>query len=216
MEDQHHLPCDHPREDQHRTDRQIDSGGHDDEGFPNRQHDQVRLVGDDRADIEGLEKVRLDCAEGDHQSDLDQEDPQDVRRHQPAPPRPFGQGDLFDQLGRVPQPDRRPHATSSCVRAPVIAPTSCSSVALWAWNVATRTPSRSTSIRSATSRTSGMLWLMYTTEIPRSATRRITSWTCRRCNTPRAAVGSSRSTTLDAHTTDRATATAWRWPPDSD
>src|SRR5437763_128093 len=91
MEDHHHLPCDHPREDQYRTDREVDSGGHDDEGFPNRQHDQVRLVGDDRADIEGLEKVRLDCAEGDHQSDLDQEDPQDVRRCQPAPPRPLGQ-----------------------------------------------------------------------------------------------------------------------------
>ena len=101
------------------------------------------------------------------------------------------------------------------VSAPVIAPTRVlhRHVAR-ACSRATRSPSRSTSMRSATSRTSGMLWLIRTTDSPWSRTRRISSSTLRVCTTPSAAVGSSMNTTLLAHITARQIATPWRWPPD--
>ena len=79
---------------------------------------------------------------------------------------------------------------------------------------ATRAPSRSTSMRSATSKTSGMLWLISTTDRPCSRTRLIRSSTLRVCTTPSAAVGSSMKTTLLAHVTARQIAMPWRWPPD--
>ena len=69
-------------------------------------------------------------------------------------------------------------------------------------------------MRSATSKTSGMLWLISTTARPRSRTRRMRSSTLRVWTTPSAAVGSSMKTTLLAHVTARLTATPWRWPPD--
>ena len=79
---------------------------------------------------------------------------------------------------------------------------------------ATRRPSRRTSIRSATSNTSGRLWLISTTERPCSRTRLIWSSTLRVCTTPSAAVGSSMNTTLFAQVTARQIAMPWRWPPD--
>ncbi len=55
-----------------------------------------------------------------------------------------------------------------------------------------------------------MLWEMRMTATPCSASRR-TSWrTCSVCATPSAAVGSSRMTTFDFHSTDFAIATVWR------
>src|SRR5215218_7255304 len=69
-------------------------------------------------------------------------------------------------------------------------------------------------MRSASSITSGMLWLMSTTAMPESRTRRIRSRTCADWTTPRAAVGSSMNTTLLTQVAARLTATLWRWPPD--
>ena len=47
--------------------------------------------------------------------------------------------------------------------------------------------------------------------------RRLTSSsTCCVCATPSAAVGSSRITSFEFHITARATATDWRWPPESE
>ena len=69
-------------------------------------------------------------------------------------------------------------------------------------------------MRSATSKTSGMLWLMRTTARPCSRTRAMRSSTLRVWTTPSAAVGSSMKTTFEAQVTARETAMPWRWPPD--
>ena len=69
---------------------------------------------------------------------------------------------------------------------------------------------------SATSKTSLRLWLIKTTASPLSAKRRTRFRTCSVCATPRAAVGSSRITTLLFHRTARAIATVWRCPPERD
>ena len=76
-------------------------------------------------------------------------------------------------------------------------------------------PSRSTVIRSATAKTSCRLCEMSTTASPWSARRSTSSSTCSVCATPSAAVGSSRITSREFHITARATATDWRWPPES-
>ncbi len=78
-----------------------------------------------------------------------------------------------------------------------------------------RLPRRATWMRSATSNTCGMLCEISTTASPRSRTRRISSSTMPPSLTPRAAVGSSMMTTCLANAAARATATHWRWPPDS-
>ena len=70
-------------------------------------------------------------------------------------------------------------------------------------------------MRSATSITSGTLWLITTTASPASRTRPIRSSTCCVWATPSAAVGSSMKITRFAHTSARATATHWRWPPEN-
>jgi hypothetical protein len=71
-------------------------------------------------------------------------------------------------------------------------------------------PRYSTEIESATSKTSFMLWLTSTTASPASARRRTSCSTCSVCATPSAAVGSSRITSLEFHSTARAIATVWR------
>src|SRR5689334_2869226 len=71
-------------------------------------------------------------------------------------------------------------------------------------------------MRSETSNTSPMLWLMRTTPRPCSASRRTRSRTWRVCATPSAAVGSSSITTLESQSTAFAIATVWRWPPESE
>ena len=96
------------------------------------------------------------------------------------------------------------------VSAPVMAETTSSIETSSGLSRATRAPSRSTSIRSATSKTSGMLWLISTTERPCSRTRLIWSRTLRVCTTPSAAVGSSMNTTFFAHVTARQIAMPWR------
>ena len=69
-------------------------------------------------------------------------------------------------------------------------------------------------MRSATSKTSGMLWLMSTIARPWSRTRVMRSSTLRVWTTPSAAVGSSMKMTFEAQVTARETAMPWRWPPD--
>ena len=69
-------------------------------------------------------------------------------------------------------------------------------------------------MESATSKTSFMLCETSTTARPASASRRTSCSTCSVCATPRAAVGSSRMTSLEFHSTARAMATVCRWPPD--
>ena len=71
-------------------------------------------------------------------------------------------------------------------------------------------------MRSATSNTCGMLWLIRITGMPESRTLRISSSTCADSLTPSAAVGSSRMITFEPNAAARATATPWRWPPESD
>ena len=81
---------------------------------------------------------------------------------------------------------------------------------------AARRPRRSTAIRSATDRTSVRLCEMTITAMSWLFSRLIRSSTTRVWVTPRAAVGSSRITSFAWRITARATATACRWPPDSD
>ena len=52
--------------------------------------------------------------------------------------------------------------------------------------------------------------------MPESRTLRISSSTCADSLTPSAAVGSSRMITFEPNAAARATATPWRWPPESD
>ena len=54
------------------------------------------------------------------------------------------------------------------------------------------------------------------TAMPRDARVLISSRTCAVWETPSAAVGSSMMTSLESRMTARATAIAWRWPPESD
>src|SRR5439155_2880125 len=83
-------------------------------------------------------------------------------------------------------------ARSSSPRvAPVMIATASGMVCVWGVTTATRVPSRMIWIRSASSKTCGMSWLIRITGRPRSRTRRIRSSTCRVSFTPSAAVGSS-------------------------
>ena len=59
-----------------------------------------------------------------------------------------------------------------------------------------------------------MLWEMRITATPSLLSRRIRSSTRADSRSPSAAVGSSRITSFDEKATARATATAWRCPPD--
>ena len=77
-------------------------------------------------------------------------------------------------------------------------------------------PRRSTATLSATALTSAMLWLMRITARPRSRSRSTRSRTWAVCSTPRAAVGSSRMTSLGSPSSERAMATVCRWPPESE
>ena len=70
-------------------------------------------------------------------------------------------------------------------------------------------------MRVATSKMSWRLWEIRMTARPCSARRATSCSTCSVCETPRAAVGSSRITSLEFHITARATATDCRWPPES-
>ena len=90
---------------------------------------------------------------------------------------------------------------------------------LMSWDCGVMTPARPASrwmwMRSATSHTCGMLWLMRM--IGRPLVAQLLDHVEDRVAdslTPRAAVGSSRMTTLLPNAAARATATAWRWPPD--
>ena len=65
-------------------------------------------------------------------------------------------------------------------------------------------------IESATWKTSFMLCVISTTPSPFSASRRTRLSTCSVWATPSAAVGSSRITSLEFHSTARAIATVWR------
>src|SRR5439155_1401231 len=77
-------------------------------------------------------------------------------------------------------------------------------------------PRYRTAMRSATSNTSFKLWEITITARPRSRRRRTRSSTIFVWTTPRAAVGSSSSTSLEFHITAFATATDCRWPPESE
>src|SRR6185312_6574479 len=99
--------------------------------------------------------------------------------------------------------------------SPVIAATTCSSVTSVELKSPAERPRRRTTIRSQTSKTSARLWLITTTPRLRSRRRLISASTCLVCGTPRAAVGSSSITIFGSPSNDRATATCWRWPPES-
>src|SRR3954452_19346805 len=124
-------------------------------------------------------------------------------------------GDPARDGERVENAHRGEGGTADAVRSPV-----CSSVVapvmidtasdgVWDFGVMTPTPrpSRWMWIRSATSNTFGMLWLIRMMPSPRSRRSLTRRSTCPVSRTPSAAVGSSRMTTLLPNAAVRATAT---------
>src|SRR5262249_52928183 len=175
-----------------------------------RAHDQEhRGVGGDVAGVGRREEVgRVDQREDEDQRDQDQPDPRARAGDQRLPPRAAL---LLRGLLDLRFPHLAGHRPSSSwkVLAPVMAATMSSIETSFGRRRATRWPSRSTSMRSATSKTSGMLWLISTTDRPCWRTFLICSSTLRVCTTPSAAVGSSMNTTLFAHVTARQMAMPW-------
>ncbi len=80
---------------------------------------------------------------------------------------------------------------------------------------ATIRPCRSTAIRSASRNIWSMSWQASRIVVPRSRNRAIRSSTWAASLTPSAAVGSSSSSSRGMRAIALATATSWRWPPDS-
>ena len=118
-----------------------------------------------------------------------------------------GQG-VAEPPGALDDPDGTTGVSS--VIAPVMMATASVMVWLAGVTTATRLPRRWMWMRSATSNTWGMLWLMRMTGSPRSRTSRM-SWSTRPDSlTPRAAVGSSMIRTRLPNAAARATATPWR------
>src|SRR5918998_33657 len=205
----HDLGRDHAREHEHRADRQVDAGGDDDEGQAGGDHEQDRGVRGDVARVgDGEELLEAQHGEDDDHPDEDQEDRGARAGQEPHPPRLAGLGRLLgERLVAHWSPSWK-------VSAPVMADTTSSIETSCGLRRATRAPSRRTSMRSATSKTSGMFWPIRTTDRPWSRTRLIWSSTLRVCTTPSAAVGSAIDTTLVAQVTARQMAMPWRWPPD--
>ena len=119
---------------------------------------------------------------------------------------------MYDTLRRVPRAGLSPDTLSRRTREPGTAAPVMIATASWALCVcgvttATRRPSRWMWMRSATSKTCGMLWLISTIGTPRLRTSRIRSSTRPDSLTPSAAVGSSMMITFDAKAAARATAT---------
>ena len=98
--------------------------------------------------------------------------------------------------------------------APVMIATASPMVCVLGLTTATRLPSRWMWIRSAMSKTWGMLCEMSTTGSPRLLIRRMRSRTIPDSRTPSAAVGSSMMTSLVPKAAARATATLCRCPPE--
>ena len=79
----------------------------------------------------------------------------------------------------------------------------------------TTRPWRSTTMRSASRNIWSMSWQAIMIVVPCPCSRVISSSTCRDSCTPSEAVGSSRSSSCGSLIMARATASSWRWPPDS-
>src|SRR5262249_45795905 len=156
----------------------------------------------------GEERVRRGDREGAEDQEQHDEDRERLLGESPAQ-RPLAEAVAVQRLrldGCV-ELGHRFSSSTSAFSVPVMAATASSIVVSDRRNRATRRPRRSTSIRSATSKTCGRLWLISTTEMPASRTLRVSSRTFRDCTTPSAAVGSSMKTTRLAHVTARPTAT---------
>src|SRR3954454_4448482 len=213
----HRLGGDDTGEDEDPADREVDACGDDHVGHPRRKHEQHGGVGGDVASVGDVdERARVEQAEDDDEPEQDEPDPRARPRDEALPEGRRALPALVVELGLVGRRggDLTHAASPSWVMAPVMAPTTSSIVTSPRRKRATRVPRRRTSMRSATSKTSGMLWLMRTTARPCSRTRTMRSSTWRVWTTPSAAVGSSMKTTLEAHVTARETAMPWRWPPD--
>lgn len=118
----------------------------------------------------------------------------------------------FDDRGARAQRTAAPIGSAGA--APVMIATASVMVWLLGVTMAARRPRRWMWMRSATSNTCGMLWLIRSTARPRSRTSRMSCRTRADSRTPSAAVGSSRITTRLPNAAARATATPCRCPPD--
>ena len=128
---QHHLGRDHPGEDQHRPDRQVDPGRDDHEGHADGDDQQPRGVGGDVAEVEHRgELLEAQGGEAGHDAEQDQEGPGGGLGQPAAQRRPDPGG--LRRLGRLLVGRRHlgevAHATSSLPRAPVMAAMTCSMV----------------------------------------------------------------------------------------
>ena len=180
------------------------------------------VLGDQREVAGGEELAAAGDGEEDDDDQQHAEDPHRLQAAQPLEQRFTGRDDRRpgSRSGRgrsgevtVQPPSRRGAFASS---APVMAPTSCSTVVPSAGMVAMRVPRRMTWMRLATSSTAGIECEIRTTAMPLSLTRLIVSSTFLVWTTPRAAVGSSRNMILLAQVMDRTIAICCRCPPDID
>ena len=204
---------------------------------PNREHRRARHLDDHVAEVDGREEVRRRVGEEDDDDDLADDD-----RDDPEVARP-DVGDRAIQSARMfvgvcswgasaagarrERPARRrrqcsrgvapapPGMPATFVGTPAVIAATTPAASWPALEPPTFRPSRRTVIRSAVSKMSWRLCEMITTARPCWPRRRTSSSTCSVCATPRAAVGSSRTTSFEFHCTAFATATDWRWPPES-
>ena len=108
---------------------------------------------------------------------------------------------------------RRAEESSSWPDSSAITSSGCTSAGMT--SAATR-PCRSTTMRSASRNIWSMSWQASKIPVPDSRSREIMPSTWADICTPRAAVGSSSSSIRGAAAIALATATSWRWPPDSE
>src|SRR5581483_5383825 len=216
------------------ADRQVDLAEEQHEDDTEREHRRADGLVDEVDHVGGGEEVRRREAEDDHDGDLaddDRERAEIAGAEVELCPRPHACEAARELLllerrraAVLPNDVRARHASAFAVDGmpatfvgvpAVIASTTACCVVDRRSNTPTVLPSRSTVIRSAVSKTSWRLWEIKMTPMPCWPRRRTSSSTCSVCATPSAAVGSSRMTSFPFHITARATATDWRWPPES-
>ena len=219
-------PAGHPGGGDDRPDRQVDAGGGDHEGHPDRQHAHDAGLGEHGPDVVGgEERVGLQDGADDEQHDDDDDERvllQPHRRGQgsrPTAARRRSRHRRRDSVAiRLPPPLRRipvaPAVTICCVPGMAWRSTS-SSVASAPSSSATSSPSRMTRIRVHRPRSSSISDETTITPSPsraRSVTMRNSS-ALAPTSTPR--VGSSSRSTLHCFSSQRASTTFCWLPPES-
>ena len=201
-----------------RADREVEAAGDDDDGLADRDDADD---GDAPADVEEIgrgEEVGRDESEDRREDDEDGEEAERAvaaiaaskYRRRPARGRAAVASEAASAGGLTPRlrARRRSSAHASPPWSfPAAGRAAASSPAIRPW--------RTTTMRSQTWRMSVKRWLIIRIETPRALSCSISPISTRIFSAESAAVGSSRSISRGWNCSARATATSWRWPPDS-